>query len=343
MLRIRIRKLKESVFAMPVTAKDIARELQLSQPTVSRILSGVPGHRVAEATRIRVEETARRLGYQPNAVARSLRRGRTHIVGLYTNHDYDARNEFLGTIIGSLQRSCERQDLDLLLHSARFDRSAEEMYGKLRDGRIDGLILHANADDALVGLLGQSPLPVVTIADRLPNLPAVTCDDADGMHQLMTHLWRRGYRRFVFLAPDQPLTSVDRRRAAFEAEVARHKVAAGNHAVFAIGGEEVRAELGRLRAFGQGCAVVCWNDRTAYNLLRACREQGVRVPEDLAVAGFDGFADDKVPAWQLVTLRCPWGEVASAALDALIRRIDGLDEAPSETCLPVTLVMGNTA
>ncbi len=87
---------------MPVTAKSIARELQLSQPTVSRILSGDPRHRAAPDTRRRVLETASRLGYQPNALARSLRRGRTGIIGLYTNHDYDARNNFLGTIIGAL-------------------------------------------------------------------------------------------------------------------------------------------------------------------------------------------------------------------------------------------------
>lgn len=328
---------------MPVTAKDIARELQLSQPTVSRILSGDPAHRVAQATRQRVEETARRMGYQPNAVARSLRRGRTQIVGLYTNHDYDARNEFLGTIIGSLQRSCEQQDLDLLLHSARSERSAEEMFGKLRDGRIDGLILHANADDPLVALLGQSSLPVVTVADRLPNLPAVTCDDVDGVHQLMTALWQRGYRRFVFLTPDQRLTSVERRRAAFESEAVRLMLPAGDYAVFSIFGEEAGTELDRIRAFGPGCAVFCWNDRAAYHLLRACREQKLRIPDDLAVAGFDGFPDDKIPMWQLMTIRCPWEQVASLALRTLIDRIDHPGEIPAEMCLPITLVPGNTA
>ncbi len=328
---------------MPVTAKDIALELQLSQPTVSRILSGVPGHRVAEATRARVEDTARRMGYQPNAVARSLRQGRTHIVGLYTNHDYDARNEFLGTIIGSLQRACEQQDLDLLLHSARFGRSAETMFGKLRDGRIDGLILHANADDPLVTLLGASTLPVVTIADSLPDLPSVTCDDAGGMHQIMTTLWERGYRRFVFLGPDQPLTSVVRRRMAFEAEIARHEVAAGDCTILSIVGEEAGMRLSDILAFGHKPAVVCWNDRTAYALLRACRAKQVRVPEDLAVTGFDGFPDDKIPAWKILTVRCPWADVAAAALGVLIERIGGSSAPARETCLPVSLVPGNTA
>ena len=331
------------VIDMPVTAKDIALELRLSQPTVSRILSGVPGHRVAETTRTRVEDTARRMGYQPNAVARSLREGRTHIIGLYTNHDYDARNEFLGTIIGSLQRGCEQQELDLLLHSARFDSSPETMFGKLRDGRIDGLILHANADDPLVTLLGESTLPVVAIADSVPGLPSVTCDDADGMHQIITSLWERGYRQFVFLAPNQPLTSVVRRRMAFEAEIARHKVAAEDWAILSIVGEEAGERLSDILKFGLRPAVVCWNDRTAYALLRACQANQVRVPEDLAVTGFDGFPDDKIPAWRIVTVRCPWASVAAAALDVLIKRIGGSPGPETETCLPVSLVLGNTA
>ena len=329
---------------MPVTAKSIARELQLSQPTVSRILSGDPRHRVAADTRRRVLETASRLGYQPNALARSLRRGRTGIVGLYTNHDYDARNNFLGTIIGALQRCCEVQGLDLLLHSARGGRSAEEMYGTLRDGRIDGLILHANADDPLVAMLGQSPLPVVAVADRLPHLPAVTCDDADGMRQLMAYFWERGLRRFVFLAPDEQLTSVERRCAAFVAEADRYAVPVGDWSILRVCENDLKDTVRFLRTQPSPSAVACWNDRSAYQLLRECRTQGVAVPETLAVAGFDGFQSENIPLWDLVTVECPWEEVAARALEMLMGLVNAAAEAnpPKEVCLPVRLCLGTT-
>lgn len=329
---------------MPVTAKSIARELQLSQPTVSRILSGDPRHRVAADTRRRVLETAQRLGYQPNALARSLRRGRTGIVGLYTNHDYDARNNFLGTIIGTLQRCCEMQGLDLLLHSARGGRSAAEMYGTLRDGRIDGLILHANADDPLVAMLGQSPLPVVTVADRLPDLPAVTCDDADGMRQLMAYFWERGLRRFVFLAPDEQLTSVERRCAAFVAEARHYGVPPDDWCILRVCENDLSDTVRFLRSLPTPCAVACWNDRSAYQLLRECRSQGVAVPDALAVAGFDGFQSENIPLWNLVTVECPWEEVAARALEMLMGLVNEAAEAntPKEVCLPVRLYLGNT-
>ena len=329
---------------MPVTAKTIARELQLSQPTVSRILSGDPQHRVAAETRRRVLEAATRLGYQPNAVARSLRRGRTGIIGLYTNHDYDARNDFLGTIIGALQRCCEVQGLDLLLHSAHGGRSPEEMLGKLRDGRIDGLILHANADDPLVAMLGQSPLPVVTVADSLPGLPAVTCDDADGMRQLMAHFWEHGLRRFVFIAPNEQLTSVERRCEAFAVEACRYGVPPSDWCILRVCDSKIGDTVRFLQSLPLPCAVACWNDRSAYRLLRECRVQGVAVPDTLAVAGFDGFRSENIPLWDLVTVKCPWEEVAARALDLLMGLVNEAAEAntPKEVCLPVRLCLGNT-
>ena len=330
---------------MPITAKDIARELNLSQPTVSRVLSGDKQHRVSESTRQRIMETAKRLRYQPNAVARSLRRGRTGIIGLYTNHNYDVRNDFLGAIIGSLQHGCASQNLDLLLHSALYGRSAEDVYAKLRDGRIDGLILHADPDDALVEILGKSTLPVVAVADRMPDLPTVTCEDADGMHQLVGYLWERGHRHYAYLSPRKYLVSADRRQAAFLAEMHTRGLAKSDYRVLPIDYEATDAAVDNLRQQGRPLAVCCWNDRTAYNFLHTCLERGVRVPDEIAITGFDGFRSHKAPARQLVTVDSHWGEVALKALDILTSLINNQEGAPEiqEVCLPVTLLTGDTA
>ncbi|HEX8552569.1 MAG TPA: LacI family DNA-binding transcriptional regulator [Abditibacteriaceae bacterium] len=334
---------------MPVTAKDVARELNLSQPTVSRILSGARGHRASEETRMRVEEAARRLGYRPNAVAQSLRRGRTGIIGIHSNHNYDARNDFYGTVIGALQCACRIHRLDLLLHSAIYGSSVEEMVDKLRDGRIDGLILHANSDDPLVEILSRSALPVVAVADPLPGLPSVTCDDGDGMRQLIANLWGKGYRDFVFLAPDVQLASVERRCGAFESELQRRNVAATHRQVISIEFEMCAPALDTLLQRGTRTAVCCWNDRTAYNLLQECARREVSVPQELAIVGFDGLRDEKLPARTLLTARCPWEDVATRALEWLVELIDSGSEASEsvpearELRLPVALLEGDTA
>ena len=337
---------------MPVTAKELARELNLSQPTVSRILSGDSNHRAAPATRERVLEAAKRMGYQPNAVASSLRRGRTDIIGLHTSYNYDVRNDFLGAIVGSLQRACSAHSLDVLLHSALSGIPAREMFGKLRDGRIDGLILHAPSDDPLVGLLRKSNFPVVVVADPLPGMTSVTSDDAGGMELLIAHLWERGYRQFAFLAPRSELASVERRRIAFDCELEKRALPTTNYRTVMIDFEHAAPVLPELLAItqsvGERLAVCCWNDRTAYNLLNDCDRNGVSAPQTLAITGFDGFVDDKAPARQLVTAICPWEEVAATALEQLRALIDARNQkspasAPQETRLPVQLHAGDTA
>ncbi|BCM92929.1 catabolite control protein A [Abditibacteriota bacterium] len=330
---------------VPVTARDVARELNLSQPTVSRILSGDVRHRASEETRKRVWETAERLGYRPNAVARSLRHGRTNVIGIHTNHKYDVRNDFLGTIVGALQCACGAYHLDLMLHNS-LGSPAETLFDKLRDGRIDGLILHVGTDDPLFEILGTSPLPVVTVADSLPNLPAVMCDDASGMEQLLELLWQRGHRNFAFLAPHIQLPSVERRKKAFESELKRRKVPAHARRVISINYEQASSALEELQQ-NSPVAVCCWNDRTAYNLLRECLQRGIRVPREIAVTGFDGFRDDQLPARELVTVNCPWENVAEKALEKLVELIDlrqkkQMPPAPEEIRLPVTILDGDT-
>ncbi len=322
---------------MAVTTHDIAERLGLSQSTVSRILSGAPGHRAAASTRERVLAVARELGYRPNAVARSLRRGRTEVIGLYTGHDYDARNEFLGTILGGLQRACERQRMDLMLFSAYGGRSPEAMMSRLLDGRIDGLLVHANTDDPIVPHLAETSLPVVAIADALPGLPAAVADDVRGMDLLIEHLWERGYRRYRMVVPRQSLVSVARRQEAFLAAMAERPEADGS--ILTVQEEDGRMVLPVIAPDTVAC---CWNDRTAYDLLKACREAGLRVPQEVAVAGFDGFLDEKLPARQLLTVACPWDLVAEAALDQLSRLIDG-EPVDDEVRLPVRLIVGDTA
>ena len=333
---------------MSVTAKDVARELSLSQPTVSRILGGDRKYRASEATRARVFEAAQRLGYAPNAVASSLKRGRTDTIGLHTSYDYDVRNDFLGAIVGGLQRACTDLELDILLHSAHSDISARAMFGKLRDGRLDGVLLHAASDDPLVALLEKSGFPIVVIADPLPGRAAVTVDDAGGVELLIEHLWARGYRNFAFLEPPLVPVSVVRRRAAFETELEARGVEIGRRSVHTVDYEDPAPALDALleQGAGQRLAVCCWNDRTAYNLLSACRERGIKVPEQLAITGFDGLVNRTFMARQLVTAHCPWDEVARVALDLLRARIDARgrrEHCPTEeVCLPVHLLEGDT-
>lgn len=323
-----------------VTAREIARKLGLSQSTVSRVLSNAAGYRFSEATRQKVLDEAKRMGYRPHAVGRSLRERRTRVVGFCSRRgNLDARNMFLAEIIGSLQRACSDTGHFLLLYNFSPATPTSEVCGELTSRRIDGLVLHASEDDPLVHLLAERRLPVVTIADRVPSAPSVLCDDRDGMAQVVEHLVQKGHRRIAFLRPDDRLASVEDRAESYRAQM----LARGLEPLFiSIDYEAAEPALDMILAMSNPpTAVCCWNDVSALVLLSACRRAKVRVPDDLAVTGFDGLFDPRLTVQRLTTVAAHWPDVTRCALDVMARLIRG-EEVPRETVIPVQLTEGET-
>lgn len=343
----------------PVTAKEIGRRLGLSQPTVSRILSGANGHRVSPETRRRVLEAAAQMGYRPNALARSLRQGRTNIVGFYTGYGYlDARNPFQAELLGGLQRAADARRLDILLHGVFRGASTDDIFGELLDGRIDGLFINTRADDPLVSPLRESSLPVVALADMVPDIPSVGADDPSGMLLLINYLWERGHRRIGYIRPTYHFASVELRFEAFRSAMRERGVPDTDAAVYSVEFEMTAPALDAIQAApNPPTAVCCWNDMAAFDFLYHCRARGVKVPDDLAVVGFDGLlADRRLAPRDLVTVGGSWTDIADRAMELLMRQIRARarsssheegeaeeDGVPLVTRLPVSLVRGDTA
>src|SRR5579883_2371818 len=262
---------------MPVTSKDIAGKLGLSQPTVSRILSGSREYRVSPETRRRVLEAARQMGYRPNAVARSLRHRRTNIVGYYTGYGYlNARNPYLAAVLGGLQQACDAQCLDILLHGVFRGKSTDDIYGELVDGRIDGLFLHTTADDSLVEQLANSSLPVVAISDAMPGLPCVVADDGVGVNLLIDYLWKNGHRRIAFLAPQRQYASVERRVEAFVKAMNERGIPKPQ--LLRVDLWDALVGIDAIPKDNPPTAICCWNDYSAASLVLECEKNGIRVP-----------------------------------------------------------------
>ena len=338
---------------MAVSIYDIAAKAGVSGGTVSRALNAKSGARISAETRERVRRIADDLGYQPNAVARSLRRQSTNIIGFYTGYGLsDTRKPFYAEIISGLEAGCEEQGQDLLIHTALRRRPISEIYSELLSGQVAGVVmLFPPGDDKqeeahLIQRLAQSHLPAVVLADCVPHIPSVRVDDAAGSRLLAEHLAGRGHRVICYLPGPTDLPLVMRRRLAF-AEAAR---ALEMSVIVPDGYFNEESDLGPLTewlAAGPGepedrpTAVVCWFDELAFNLLAECRRQGVRVPQDLAVVGFDGIRSLEVPAQKLTTIRAPWREVARSAMTLLTTRI-ARKEIALETVLPVELIIGET-
>jgi LacI family transcriptional regulator len=329
---------------MASTTKDIARHLGISQSTVSRALSETGSHLISPETRRRVEEAARELEYSPNAVARSLRRGRTDVIGFYSGYgSLDARIQFLSEIIGGLQIGCNAHRKHLLLHGDFAHRTAEQVHHELVSGQIDGLILLTPPQDFLVEQLAKSHLPAVALVDAVPQLPSVVADEAQGAQLLAQHLAARGHRHVMYRGAKHGSESTVRRETCFIEEAQRHGIqttltrAQTHDDLLSDEEKSLLAQTDKNRP----TAAVCWQDYSAHLLLRYCRDNNIAVPQRLAVTGFNGFWQEAPTRWELTTIRAPWLQVAQRAVEILMQKIEG-ESAPLLTALPVELLPGNS-
>jgi len=328
-----------------ITMRDVAQEAGVSQMTVSAVLAGKATQaRISEPTQARVLEIARDMGYQPNAIARSLRRRSTNVIGFYSGYGYlDTHNAFLAEIISGLQQGCERYRKDLLLHGVYRGSSVEDIYTELVDGRIDGLVLNAGPNDPLADRLAASHLPVVALVDAIPTVPSVVAADAVGSAYLAAHLAEQGHRRLLYrYSNHKHLVSALRRRAAFLQCAAAYGMEVRLWEDNILQPTDITEQEWFREAPGRRpTAVVCWNDLAAYDLLTQCHKHGLRAPDDLAVVGFDGVPTPFDFVWRLTTVRAPWAEVARTAVELLIAQIQG-EAVLQETELPVELICGDT-
>ena len=336
-------KTEASNLILAPTLVDVARHAGVNKVTASVALSGGKGNtRVSEATRQRILLAAEELAYRPNAVARSLRSRRTHTIGFYMSGFIDMRDLFLSEIVSGIQEGCQRSRHDFLMHGTFEGRSTDEVYTHLLNGKVDGLVLHVDSGDPLLPRLAESRLRVVAVANPVPGLPSVTVDDAAGSRMLAEHLASRGHRRVLYAACPFSLISAVRRCAAFQSAAQECGMTLTVLPDPIDGAEQafLKRELLSLPSALRPTALVCWNDQAAYRILPHVRASGLHVPEDLAVAGFDGMTTDIPPAYTLTSVRAPWHGVALAAVD-LLCQVPGL-KTQGETILPIQFVQGET-
>lgn len=329
-----------------IKMKDVAERVGVSVMTVSLVLrGGASGARISPDTRRRVEDAAKELAYQPNALGRALRSGRTNIIGLYAGYGYiNVRLPFFTEIVSGLQEGCESVRKDLLLHGIFHGGTPEDIFNELADGRIDGLIVNIPPDDPLAKRLMRSQLPAVAIADPLPNVPSVVVDESQGGRALAEHLAGRGHKNVLYFnTPLRPI-SAQRRFAGFRDTALVLGMTVEDISMAGLMETGDRTLLDRLArpAAQRPSAAVCWIARNAYDLYAHCRHHGVRVPDDFAIVAFDGYATPLDGIWSLTSVRAPWADVARTAvltLDALLKG----ETVPSEVVLPVEFTPGSTS
>ncbi|MGI5189191.1 LacI family DNA-binding transcriptional regulator [Promicromonospora sp. CA-289599] len=326
-----------------VTVHDVARAAGVSISTVSRALSNP--ERVAAETLERVTRVAAELGYRPNQAASGLRMGRTHAVGLLVP---DLENPYFATVTKAVQARARAEGYEVFVADSDEDPDVEaELIGALA-ARTDGLLVasprsgDAELRAALVGVTAVLASRELTggSGSESPEIPCVSVDDADGVAQVLGHLYALGHRKVGVAAGPSSSWSGGRRVAGLKAAAEQRDVELvelGGFQPYFAGGTQA-ADY----ALASGVtAVVAFNDLMALGILDRLRHRGVDVPGEMSVVGFDDVQLATLVSPALTTVHAPLARLGRRAVDLLLARLRGGTSTSSQ--LPVELtIRGST-
>lgn len=332
----------------PVTMRDIARATNLSQSTVSRVLNDTPTLvPIADDTRERVLAMATALGYRPNPMARALRGASTMLLGLIVR---DITDPFFAGAIEAVTTGAGARGYNVVLGHvhARTDE-AITLWGVLEARHCDAILLLGDTRDQprLLQDLAGSLVPVVALwqGTRPTGVASVAVDNHAGVSAVLDHLTGLGHRRIAFVG-GRRLGDIEEREDAFTQYLARRHERVPDGYVQHGDNEPAAAvaALDRLLALPEPpTAIVASTDVLAVGLLHAAHVRGLRVPQQLSIAGFDDIplAAFAVPA--LTTVLMPVRDMVERALqlalDAPTDRSAGEQRQQSPTVLKPTLIV----
>lgn len=321
---------------------DVARLAGVSTATVSRVLNDP--EKVSQATREAVLAAVKETGYRVNRAARTLRTNSTRsVLALVPN----LSNPFFSNILSGLERELNAEGYSLLVtDSGEGPLTAAQMDRLIAAGQADGVIVLdgsiAQADFTRVQTNNPS-CPVVFACEWVDDVmcPSVRADNMGGVAALVDHLWQNGHRRFGHVTG--PATNVlsTVRRAAFAARVT--ELGGAIHDDWIVKGD-FSIDAGRAAAEAilampdAPTAWICASDQIAFGLISGLTRAGVKVPEEVSVAGFDNIEMTEVFNPPLTTIHQPRNKMGHQAARSILDLIRGQENSAQVHILPVDLV-----
>lgn len=322
----------------PVTGRQLARSLGISQSTVSRAFSRTAS--ISSEMRARVLEKAVRLKYQPNAIARSLSTRRTGIIGIVMA---DMTNPFYPEVLELVSRRLQEVRLRTLLFNIPPGADVDAALPLLWQYQVDGVIVtSASISTAMASERAATGRPLILFNRTVPgaNVASVLCDNFGGARELADLLIDSGHRRIAFAAgrPDTS-TNIDRERGFLERLAERrvplYKRVEGRGYDYASG---YRAAISMAPA--KPDAIFFANDIMALGGMDALRtELGLRIPEDISVVGFDDIEMAAWPTYSLTTVQQPVRAMVDLTVQLLLRYLDGSETAQITRAVPGSLIV----
>ena len=326
---------------MSVTIEDISQKLGISVSTVSKALNDYPD--VAPDTRERVKAAAIALDYHPSAAARNLRRGRTDKIGLLINNPISFISEYISEIMSGAALMAEAYNHNLILYTTAVDHP-DRLKRICRAREVDGLMLIFEPSDEAVAVLEKEGMPFVVFGRRSkhPDVSFIAPDNQDGAYNLTLHLIEQGHRRIGFTTrPQLGTVSEDRfagyRQALEEASLPFDPKLIVETVIEPRSG--CRALEALLQLDDPPTALFAFYDLMAVDAAQAAQERHLRIPEDIAIAGFDGLRSSLITTPAITTVEQPLEKMGQQATEILLRHVRDGNTPPERITLPVQLIV----
>jgi len=328
------------------TLREVARRAGCSVTTTSNILQG--RHRGYRPETVeRVLSVAHALGYRPNRAAQSLAKNRSYTIALVFEryHPILTRNSYAQHVVDGILERLFATDYDLKM--VMFNPSApEQLWGRVQEGAVDGALLLVPAiDSPLLEWRRGSSVPAVSINSTVPalyQLSSIDIDNESAMQALTEWVLEQGHRDIGFIKGHPLHWSAHQRERAFRRVLAQHGIVPREEWIFegtySIEGGRLAA-LQLLEQAALPTAVLCANDLTAVGFAQVCLERGVRIPDDLSLAGFDDDALALSIMPTLTTVAHNMQAVGRQAVEMLLELIEHPQTPFQQRLLPGRLII----
>ncbi|HWR36219.1 MAG TPA: LacI family DNA-binding transcriptional regulator [Clostridia bacterium] len=311
--------------------RDIAKRAKVSTATVSRTINRVPT--VDPQLAKRVWKIIDELGYYPNKQARALVSGRSRLFGLIVS---EITNPFFPEIIQVFEDIAVQHNYEILTTSTVHDPKRMELsVRRMIERRVDGVaVMTFGMEESLLlddPKLQKVPLVFVDVGPRAPHISNIRIDYQHGIRQAVQHIAALRHERIAFISGPPDLKSAIARQSAFEASMHEIRqqidpdlIIAGDHTI--EGGMQAMGKL--LRLPKRPTAVLCSNDMTALGVMHECYKEGIHIPTELSVVGYDDIRLARFVLPPLTTVQMSQAELARLAFHALLADVER--ETPAE-------------
>ena len=302
-----------------ITIKDVARELGVSYSSISRALNGKEG--VSKETRDKILETAEKMGYQPNDLARGLVNKISKTVGVIVP---DINNPFFGEIVAGITDASSENEYNIFLCVSGWSMKREkEYFNTLIQKRVDGIILKSVGDQKDYDNI-RSPLMLIERYSRHNKFDSVEVDNEFGGYLAVKHLLDCGYRNIAIIlgkedyyASNRRLRGAKRALEDYELQIDQDLVIEGSFNI--EGGRQAAKQL--LEGNKQVDAVFAVNDLMGMGVLQYCSENNISVPGEVGVIGYDNISYAGLPQIRLTTVHQPKYELGKMLFETLLEEI----------------------